>query len=640
MLSMESISTDNKPVPRAAARKLRSRRGFSLVIVIAVTAVMFLLSAVLFLRNSSQRRDGLSQRAATDTFYAAEAGLNQLGGRLSAGQFGVSSIDLTTLPFVTTANIDPAQAAADAANGTLGLGSAYNGATPQVLGNGLGFVVYGVRSYTCNTGTVPCTQYTLDAARPGSFNNSTARIDVQAIGFRDRGAATLLQVSIFPNVQGVFASNRYAAFGRSSVNVQNGDSFSALPFCKYNSTKNPPVDCSQVTYIRGIYRNKTTGSVAWITDDSTPSLASAINSICSSLSQCERVSDIYQDASGRAQFVTASNQPASGWRRWEAVDPQTGMAKPLPLNPGDTTGTSNLAPAFPAETIVGSSGSYTVDPSYPYIPLGDLGNLGTNGEGSSGSTAVSNLSGSTINGSVASACGSSCVSLTTTPTGGVQTIPPLNFPAAPEPPTANLTCTLSNNGTATNCGGTQAIVPQVINANATGADKYQVVSLSGSNGGGVSISGNNTLTLYSGRYIITDLDISGNASLKIVQTNGDPVVLYVINQANVAQVETLSISGNGIANTSTAAGLQIYSNSSNTLKLNGNGALRAVIYAPNGSLDLNGGGNSGYLVGSYLGKTVTFSGNNPKAVYDESLNRAQLPIRSALNVTMRNWRRQ
>ena len=602
---------------------------------------MFLLSAVLFLRNSSQRRDGLSQRAATDTFYAAEAGLNQLGGRLSAGQFGVNSIDLSTLPFVTTANIDPAQAAADAANGTLRLGTAYSSATPQALGNGLGFVVYGVRSYTCTTGSVPCTQYTLDAARPGSFNNRTARIDVQAIGFRDRGAATLLQVSIFPNVQGVFASNRYAAFGRSSVNVQNGDTFSALPFCKYDSTKTPPVDCSQVTYVRGIYRNKTTGSVAWITDSSTPSLESAINSICSTLSQCERVTDIYQDANGRAQFVTPSNQPASGWRRWEAVDPQTGMAKPLPKNPGDTTGTSNLAPAFPTETIVGSSGSYTVDPSYSYIPLGDLGNLGTNGEGSNGSTAVSNLSGSTINGSVASACGSSCVDLTNTPTGGLQTIPPLNFPAAPEPPAPDLTCTLSKSGIGNDeCGEEGAIVPEVVNPNAEGADKYQVIRLTGSNGDGVNIEGTNTLTLYSGRYVISDLDIKGGASLKIVQNNGDPVVLYITNSARVDEVVTVSISGNGIANTSTSSGLQIYSNTSSTLKLNGNGALRAVIYAPNGKLDLNGGGNSGYLVGSYLGKEVTFSGTNPKAVYDESLNRAQLPIRSALNVTMRNWRRQ
>ncbi|MBC7881656.1 MAG: hypothetical protein H7Y37_10020, partial [Anaerolineae bacterium] len=113
----------------------------------------------------------------------------------------------------------------------------------------------------------------------------------------------------------------------------------------------------------------------------------------------------------------------------------------------------------------------------------------------------------------------------------------------------------------------------------------------------------------------------------------------VINSTNVAQVETLSISGNGIANTSTAGGLQIYSNTSNTIKLNGNGALRAVIYAPNGTLTLDGGGNSGYIVGTYLGQKVNFNGNNTKIVYDESLGRNKFPINTAKNISLRNWQR-
>jgi len=188
---------------------------------------------------------------------------------------------------------------------------------------------------------------------------------------------------------------------------------------------------------------------------------------------------------------------------------------------------------------------------------------------------------------------------------------------------------------------TQAIIPQPISgSSATGADKYPVINLVGSSGsGGVSLSGKENLTLYPGRYIVSDLDISGNSTLKTIQTNGDPVILYVISSTNVSQVETLSISGNGIANTSTAAGLQIYSNTADAIKLNGNGALRAAIYAPKTSLTLNGGGNSGGIIGTYIGNTIDFNGNNSQIVYDESLGSQNLPIVTGGNVRLTNWRR-
>jgi hypothetical protein len=513
-----------------------------------------------------------------------------------------------------------------------------------------------------------------------------------ALGFRGKSVASNVAVSIIPNSKSFFAINKYAGFGDSKVTVGNGDTYSAMPFC--NASALGVVSCQQVTYISAVLRDKTTGVITYVTDPTT-----SLN-LCSSLLAIgcnEKVTGIYKNGTG-AFFATASNSALpAGATPWSPVKVDasnhvvldaSGNLQPLPL-PSSTLGTlSSYAPALPDGAIINNSGVLTVDSTYSYLPQGTVGNLGSNGSsltadqllaGGASGAAITTSNGSIVNGGLAAACGTTCIQVGGTATGGTIGIPHLDLPPAPSAPSYTTTpcsnnsptssCTRSVTGlgpsstqtvTCTDVGipvtdckkndintsititvTTQAIIPQPISgSSATGADKYPVINLVGSTGsGGVSLSGKENLTLYPGRYIVSDLDISGNSTLRTIQTNGDPVVLYVVNSTNVGQVETLSISGNGIANTSTAAGLQIYSNTSDAIKLNGNGALRAAIYAPNSSLTLNGGGNSGGIVGTYIGKTIDFNGNNSQIVYDESLANENLPIVTGGNVRLTNWRR-
>ncbi len=673
-------------------KKKRGQRGFSLITVISISVVMLLMATTLFLKVGAQRANNVAQRGATDSFYAADAGINALAGRLSVSSFGTATIPSTSLPFVTTSNLNLSQADVTTAvlNGTISLGTTYQGATPQDDGDGLGSLVYSFRAVSCQAGTsnapnAPCpvdessVVTAFNAATP--LPSNLARVDVMSLGFRGRSVASNIAVSIFPNPTSFFAINKYVGFGDSGITVGNGDTYSAMPFC--NADALGVVSCQQVTYITAVLRNKLTGLITYVTD---PTTSLNLCAIPTATSCNEKVTGIYKNGTG-AFFATASNSTIpTGATPWSPVLVDSsnhvvmdayGNPQPQRL-PSSTLGTlSSYAPSLPDGAVINNSGTFTVDSTYSYLPQGTEGNLGSNGSG--GGTAISTSSGSNINGALAAACGTSCISVGGTTTGGTQTIPHLDLPPAPSAPTYSTSacsnnsptssCMLSVTGTGSNSTQTvtctdvdipvtdckkndvgtsititvttQAIIPQPISGStATGADKYPVIDLVGSNGsGGVSLSGQKNLTLYPGRYIVSDLDISGNSTLKVVQTNGDPVVLYVINSTNVGQVETLSISGNGIANTSTAAGLQIYSNTNDEIKLNGNGALRAAIYAPNSSLTLNGGGNSGELVGTYIGKTINFNGNNSRMVYDESLAREGFPIVTSGNVIMRNWRR-
>lgn len=644
-------------------RKKRGQRGFSLIVVISISVVMFLIAVTLYLKVGAQRANAVAQRAESDSFYAADAGINALAGQLSASGFGTNTISSTALPFVTTSNLTgltQSDVTTAVLNGTISLSTTYQGATPQNNGDGLGSLIYGFRAVGCQAGTSNGPNASCPADESNVISSfplpaDIARVDIMSLGFRGNSVASNVAVSIIPNPKSFLAINKFAGFGDNGITVGNGDTYSAMPFCAVVSGV---VNCQNVTYISAVLRDKTSGAITYVTDPT-----SALN-LCSSstATNCnEKVTGIYKNGTG-AFFATASNIPSGSIQAtpWSpvlvdgsnhVVLDANGNPQPQPL-PSNTMGTlSSYAPALPNGAIINNSGALTVDSTYSYLPQGTVGNLGSNGTGvSAGGTAISTSSGSIINGGLAAACGTSCISVGGTATGGTAGMPRLNLPSAPAAPTYSTntcsngsptsSCTIAVNGDGTNG---QAIIPVACSTTCgslTGADKYPVINLVGSSGtGGVSLSGQKALTLYPGRYIVSDLDIAGNSILKTVQTNGDPVVLYVINRTNVEQIETLSISGNGIANTSTAAGLQIYSNTNDAITLNGNGALRAAIYAPKSSLTLNGGGNSGELVGTYIGKTINFNGTNARIMYDESLSKEDLPIVTGGNVRLTNWRR-
>jgi hypothetical protein len=116
-------------------------------------------------------------------------------------------------------------------------------------------------------------------------------------------------------------------------------------------------------------------------------------------------------------------------------------------------------------------------------------------------------------------------------------------------------------------------------------------------------------------YDIASIDESGNAAINV----SGYVVLNVQG--------SISIKGNGVTNG--VAGsidippetVQIQSACSGScVALGGNGAISAVINAPNATVTLGGGGSGGYMVGSIQANTISDQGGYP-VHYDIQLNR-------------------
>ncbi len=85
----------------------------------------------------------------------------------------------------------------------------------------------------------------------------------------------------------------------------------------------------------------------------------------------------------------------------------------------------------------------------------------------------------------------------------------------------------------------------------------------------------------------------------------------------------LDIGGNGTVNlTNKPESLLIVGtnkvNQGQTIKLHGNGAIKAAVYAPYANLEMKGGGNSGTFIGAAVASNVTMTGNS-NFHYDEAL---------------------
>lgn len=141
------------------------------------------------------------------------------------------------------------------------------------------------------------------------------------------------------------------------------------------------------------------------------------------------------------------------------------------------------------------------------------------------------------------------------------------------------------------------------------ATKWRMTSLSLSGSQTLTILGNVTLVLTAGAGVDA-LSVTGSATLII--PSGSKLTLYA--EGNV------KIAGNGLRNSNTQpVSMQLYGTSTTLsgqeVDVVGNGALRAVVYAPNGAVTIRGNGD---VMGSVVGKTITFMGN-AEFHYDESL---------------------
>jgi hypothetical protein len=157
-------------------------------------------------------------------------------------------------------------------------------------------------------------------------------------------------------------------------------------------------------------------------------------------------------------------------------------------------------------------------------------------------------------------------------------------------------------------------MPALVNGTATiNASSVQGAAASRYRLNSVSLSGNQTLTIagnangsssYVEIYVTGDISVTGNAQIIL----GDGVKAKIYFQGNV------DIAGKGMLNPSNQPadlllyGIQPTGGVTPHVNLAGNGQITAAVYAPDYDVTVSGGGSSGHVFGSVVGKTVSMNG--------------------------------
>jgi hypothetical protein len=123
-----------------------------------------------------------------------------------------------------------------------------------------------------------------------------------------------------------------------------------------------------------------------------------------------------------------------------------------------------------------------------------------------------------------------------------------------------------------------------------------------------------TLVIDGPVVIVVDGDITTKGEIQI--SNNGSVELYVNGDVNIG--------GNGMVNmTNVPENLVLFGTNTvangQQIKISGNGALHAAVYAPNADLELKGGGTSGTFMGAAVSNDITMTGNF-EFHYDEALD--------------------
>jgi len=274
-------------------------------------------------------------------------------------------------------------------------------------------------------------------------------------------------------------------------------------------------------------------------------------------------------------------------------------------------GTTN---SYDSAGLVPNGGTINPGATGGSIPMNGFGgNVGTNGnESDSGSNVQINGSLSTPNagfgicsaGNITAFSGKSLSQVT----GGMIQLPQaITFPTPsiyPPGPT-----NISN--TATISPSSAQCTPAVAPPGACGL-------------GDISLSGGNILTLTPGVYNINSISLTGSAQLVVAP---DPVTgqygPIVINVAGNNNTMPIDLEGNGIANpTFNPAELQFTYAGTGLIKIAGNGASAAVVYAPNSTADFKG---NGQFFGSVIANQLTDVGNGA-IYYDMHLKKSLFTV--------------
>lgn len=129
----------------------------------------------------------------------------------------------------------------------------------------------------------------------------------------------------------------------------------------------------------------------------------------------------------------------------------------------------------------------------------------------------------------------------------------------------------------------------------------------------LDVGSSDVLTIDGPVVIEVDDDFEVKGEVKI--TDNGKVQFYV--------KDDISVGGNGLVNENEPSRLAIFGMNTNPgeqdIKLHGNGALSAAVYAPYADLDLKGGGSKGVFFGAAVADEITMNGNY-EFHYDEALD--------------------
>lgn len=163
--------------------------------------------------------------------------------------------------------------------------------------------------------------------------------------------------------------------------------------------------------------------------------------------------------------------------------------------------------------------------------------------------------------------------------------------------------------------------PGTTNVSSTG-------TLAPGNYGDISLSGNSVLTLTPGVYNVNSISITGKGQLVIApypvgSPNAGqygPVIVNVTGNNNATPID---LEGNGISNpTLNPEDFQVLYAGTGTIKIAGNGASAAVVYAPNASADFKGNGT---FYGSVIANQLLDVGNGALH-YDLNLKKSLFTV--------------
>ena len=187
--------------------------------------------------------------------------------------------------------------------------------------------------------------------------------------------------------------------------------------------------------------------------------------------------------------------------------------------------------------------------------------------------------------------------------GSVQVLPVgATWANSPFPQTTGVTPATSSPCMDTSCDGTSA-------------HPYEISSISMSGGGG----GGNApvLELVGGSSVLNPVyyDIDS-----LTETQGQINVsgYVVLNIKSTLSIGGLGIS-NGVSTSIPPQAVVINYAGTNSISINGNGAISAILNAPNATVALGGGGSGGYFVGAVQANNVSVQGGYP-VHYDVQLS--------------------